>query len=262
VLMRGKPQLWDSVARTDAQEIDANIDTDESFARGRVRTTYYSQETTQGAAPFKKSNAPVFVSSDRATFRHREAAAKYEGNARAWQDNNFVRGDVLELDNGERMMIATGAAQSALYNFEREVEAGKKEIVPVFGAAEQIHYFDNNKLVRYTNKVKIRQGTDQIEAAAAEVTLDADYKMTHFVATREVVLTQPQRVGKGQQLEYTAATDEAILTGNLAIIEDREHDTTSQGARLTLHLRDAKITANDEGGTKRVKTVHRIKKRS
>jgi lipopolysaccharide transport protein LptA len=261
VLMRGKPQLWDSVARTDAAEIDANLDTGESFARTRVRTTYYSKETTNGAAPFRKNKAPVFVSSDRATFRHRENAAKYEGNARAWQDDNFVRGDVLELDNGERTMIATGNAQSALYNFEREVEKGKKEIVPVFGAADQIHYFDNDKLVRYTNKVRMRQGTDQIDAASADVTLDADYKMTRFVAQREVVLTQPLRVGKGNQLEYTAATDEAILTGNLATIEDRENDATSKGAKLTLHLRDAKITATDEGGTKRVKTTHRIKKR-
>lgn len=261
-LLRGKPQLWDNVARTDAQEIDAQIETGESLARGRVRTTYYSKETTNGAAPFKKNNAPVFVSSDRATFRHRENAAKYEGNARAWQEDNFVRGDRLELDNGERTMIATGNAQSAIYSFEREVEPGKKEIVPVFGAAEQIHYFDNNRLVRYTNKVKIRQGTDQIDSVKAEAMLDADYKMTRFVAEQEVVLTQPQRTGKGQQLEYTAASDEAVLTGNLATIEDREHDTTSKGARLTLHLRDAKITANDEGGTKRVKTVHRIKKRS
>ena len=261
ILMRGKPQLWDNVARTDAQEIDANIDTGESLARTRVRTTYYSKETTNGAAPFKKSKAPVFVSSDRATFRHRENAAKYEGNARAWQDDNFVRGDVLELDNGERTMIATGNAQSALYNFEREVEKGKKEIVPVFGAADQIHYFDNDKLVRYTSKVKMRQGTDQIDAATADVTLDEEYKMTRFVAQREVVLTQPMRVGKGNQLEYTAATDEAILTGNLATIEDREKDTTSKGAKLTLHLRDARITASDEGGTKRVKTTHRIKKR-
>jgi lipopolysaccharide export system protein LptA len=85
--------------------------------------------------------------------------------------------------------------------------------------------------------------------------------MTRFVAQREVVLTQPLRVGKGNQLEYTAATDEAVLTGNLATIEDREHDATSRGARLTLQLRDAKITATDEGGTKRVKTTHRIKKR-
>ncbi|HEX4947487.1 MAG TPA: LptA/OstA family protein, partial [Blastocatellia bacterium] len=261
VLMRGNPQLWDDVARTDAVEIDANIDTGESLARTRVRTTYYSKETTNGAAPFKKNNAPVFVSSERATFRHRESAAKYEGNARAWQDDNFVRGDVLELDNGERTMIATGNAQSALYNFEREVEKGKKEIVPVFGAADQIHYFDNDKLVRYTNRVKIRQGTDQIDAAAADVTLDADYKMMRFVAQREVVLTQPMRVGKGNQLEYTAATDEAVLTGNLATIEDRENDAMSKGARLTLHLRDAKITATDEGGTRRVKTTHRIKKR-
>ena len=260
VLMRGKPQLRDSVMRTDAQEIDANLDSGESFARTRVRTTYYSQSTTNGAAPFKKSKSPVFVSSDQATFRHRESAAKYEGNARAWQDDNFVRGDILEMDNGEKTMIATGNAQSALYNMEREVEKGKKEIVPVFGAADKIHYFDAQKLVRYTNNVKIRQGTDQIESVKADATLDEDYKMTHFVAEQNVVLTQPQRRGKGEKMDYTAATDEAILTGSLATLEDLERKAMTKSPRLTLHLRDAKITANDEGGTNtRVTTKARIK---
>lgn len=260
VALRMKPQVWDAVARTNAEEIDANIDTGESFARGRVRTTYYSRETTNGAAPFKKSKSPVFLTADRATVRHREAAARYEGNARAWQDDNFVRGDTLELDNNERTMVATGNVQSALYSVEREVEKGQKEIVPVFATSEQMNYFDQNRLVRYTGKVKLKQGTDQIDAATAEATLDDEYKMKSFTAQKNVVLTQPQRRGTGERLDYTAATDTAVLTGNLAQLEDRERDVVTKGATLTLTLHDARIAANDGGGTKRVRTTHRIKR--
>lgn len=260
VALRLKPQVWDNVARTNAEEIDASIESGESVARGRVRTTYYSRETTNGAAPFKKSKSPVFITADRATVRHREAAARYEGNARAWQDDNFVRGDTLELDNNERTMIATGNVQSALYNLEREVEKGSKEVVPVFVTAEQMNYFDQSHLVRYTGRVKLKQGTDQIDAASAEATMDDDYKMKTFVAQQNVVLTQPMKRGTGDKLDYTASTDTAILTGNLAYFEDRERDVTTKGASLTLHLRDARIAASDEGGTKRVRTTHRIKR--
>ena len=119
-----------------------------------------------------------------------------------------------------------------------------------------------NALVSYEGQVKIRQGTDQIDALNADVVLDEDYRMKRFSAKKDVVLTQPTRIGKGDQLEYEAASDEAVLTGNLAMIEDREHEAVSKGARLTLHLRDAKITASDEGGAKRVKTTHRVIKRS
>jgi len=257
VALRGKPIIWDAAARTNADEIDANVETGESFARGQVRTTYYSRETTGGAAPFKKSKAPVFLAADRAVVRHREGAARYEGNARAWQDDNFVRADLIELDQGERVMSASGNVQSALYNVEREVEKGRSEVVPIFVAAEKMNYADATRVVRYDGSVKIKQGTDRIEAATAETMMDEDHKLARLTAVRNVVLTQPSRRGTGDKVEYTASTDTAILTGNLARVEDVERGVT-RGARLTLHLRDAKIEADDEGGTKRVRTTHRI----
>lgn len=260
VALRGKPLLWDANARTNADEIDANLDTGESQARGHVRTTYYSRETTGGAAPFKKGKAPVTIAADRAMVRHREGAARYLGNARAWQDDDFVRGDNLELDKGERTLHAWGNVQSAFYGIEREAEKGKKEIVPVFVSAEKLDYGDAQRTAHYEGKVKIRQGTDQIDAAMADAVMDQDNKLAKMTAAREVVLTQPQRRGTGDLLVYTAADDAAVLTGNLAQVEDREREVTTKGARLTLHLRDARIEADDVSGTKRVKTTHRIQR--
>jgi LPS export ABC transporter protein LptC/lipopolysaccharide transport protein LptA len=260
VALRGKPLLWDTNARTNADEIDTNLDTGESLARGRVRTTYYSRENTGGAAPFKKSKAPVTIASDRAVVRHREGAARYLGNVRAWQDDDFVRAENLELDKGERVMNAWGSVQSAFYGTEREAEKGKKEVTPVFVSAEKLTYTDEQRTVHYEGTVKIRQGTDQIDAAVADAVLDQQNKLSKMTATRDVVLTQPQRRGTGDLLVYTAADDAAVLTGKMAQVEDRERDVTTKGARLTLHLRDARIEADDESGTKRVRTTHRIQR--
>lgn len=260
VALRSKPLLWDTNARTNADEIDANLETGESLARGHVRTTYYSRETTGGAAPFKQSKAPVTIAAERAIVRHREGAARYLGNARAWQEDDFVRAENLELDKGERVLTAWEKVQSAFYGVEREVEKGKKEIVPVFVSAEKLVYTDAQRKTRYEGKVKIRQGSDQIDAAEAEAVMDEQHKLAQMTAAREVVLTQPLRRGTGDLLVYTAAKDAAVLTGNPAQVVDREHDATSKGARLTLHLRDARIEGDDESGAKRVKTTHRIQR--
>jgi LPS export ABC transporter protein LptC/lipopolysaccharide transport protein LptA len=258
VALRGQPLIWDAAARTNAEEIDANLDSGESVARGRVRTTYYSRETTGGAAPFKQDKSPVFIAADRAIVRHDEGAARYEGNARAWQDDNFVRADTIELDKNERALLAAGNVQSALYRVERETDKGRTEVVPIFASAERMTYRDAARVVQYENQVKIKQGTDRIEAAVAEAVLDEEHRLARLTAARNVVLTQPARRGTGDKVEYTAATDTAVLTGNLARLEDREREVVTSGARLTLHLRDAKIEADDEGGTKRVRTTHRI----
>lgn len=259
VALRGKPLLWDSSARTNADEIDANVETNESFLRGKVRTTYYSREKTGGSAPFKKDKAPVTIAAERAQVKHNEGAARYAGNVRAWQDSDFVRADNLELDRGERVMHAWGNAQSAFYDFEREIEKGRKEIVPVFAAADKITYTDDNRTAHYENNVKIRQGTDHIDAAVADAVMDEQHRLVQLTATKDVVMTQPHRRATGEHVVYTAANDTAVLTGNLAMVEDNERAAVTKSAKLTLHLRDARIEANDESGNKkRVKTTHRI----
>ena len=262
VAMRGKPLLWDSSSRANADEIDANVETGESFLRGRVRTTYFSREKTGGAAPFKKDKAPVTIASDKAAVKHNEGAARYTGNVRAWQDNDFIRADNMELDNGEKMLTAWGNAQSAFYDFEREVEKNRKEVVPVFAAADKIVYTDANHTAHYEGTVKIKQGTDQIDAAVADAVMDDQHKLVQLTASNNVVMTQPQRRATGDQVVYTAANDTAILTaaaGKLAMVEDREREAVTKSEKLTLHLRDARIEAGSESGSKkRVKTTHRI----
>ncbi len=261
IAMRGKPLLWDTASRANADEIDTNIDTDESFLRGRVRTTYFSRDTTGGAAPFKDRKAPVTVTSDRATVKHREGAARYVGNVRSWQDEDFVRADNMELDRGERLMNAWGNAQSAFYDFEREVEKGRKEVVPVFAQADRITYHDETRTAHYEGSVKIRQGTDRIDSVTAQVLVDENKRLVQMTASKDVVMTQPNRRATGDQVVYTAATDTAVLTGNLAVVEDREREAITKSSKLTLHLHDARIEANEESGSKkRVKTTHRIQK--
>lgn len=259
VLLRGKPLLWDASSRANADEIDANIETGESFLRGRARSTYYSREKTGGAAPFKKDKAPVTIAADRAVVKHREGAARYTGNVRAWQDSDFIRADNMEIDNGERVLTAWGNAQSAFYDFEREIEKGRKETVPVFATSDRITYTDLNRTAHYEGNVKVRQGTDQIDAAIADAVMDEEHKLVQLTASNNVVMTQPLRRATGDQVIYTAATDIAVLTGNLAMVEDREREAVTKSQKLTLHLRDARIEAGAESGSKkRVKTTHRI----
>lgn len=260
VALRGKPQIWDESSRSDADEIDAGVEDSITRARGRVRTTYYSRETTGDAAPFKKKNAPVFVTSEKAVIRHNEGAARFEGDARMWQDDNFVTAPIIELDRNEKMMQAWDGVESCIYSVEREVEKDKKEIVPVFASAERMDYRDASRTVHYEGKVKIRQGTDRIEAQVANAIMDEKNQLIKMTGERDVVLTQPQKRATGDQIEYQVANQVAVLTGKEVFLDDKERGVTTKGSRLTLNLRDARIQINDESGAKRVRTTHRIQR--
>lgn len=261
VRMRGgEPTVWDSRARTKAIELDSNLRDEVSYSRGKTATTYYSQEQTNGATPFSKVNSPVYVVSDRGEFHHQGGVAIYTGNARAWQDDNFVRADKLTIHVNDKRMEATGGVQSAIYNARRRVE-GASSTVPVFASAESMFYSEAKRLLHYENNVDIRTATDRVTSGVADVYLSRETsEVEKTIAERNVVLTQPNRKGVGDWMQYTTSDEVAVLKGNPARVEDSEKGST-QGGRLTVYVREGRVIADDVKGPQspgRVRSTHKV----
>ena len=261
-LRGGDPTVWDSRGRTKATELDSDLRNQVSYARGKTTTTYYSQEQTNGATPFSKTKSPVYIASERGEFRHESGQAIYYGNARAWQDDNYVRGDKLVLYVNDKRMEATGHVQTAIYNAKKRVE-NTNATVPVFAAADSMFYSDPDRTIHYEGNVDIKQATDRMTSGVADVYLTKETnEMEKTVAQRDVVLTQPNRKGTGDWVEYTSATEIAVLKGNPARVEDVEQGNT-EGNRLTLSMKEGKVTADDARGPQspgRVRSTHKIRK--
>jgi len=260
-LRGGEPTVWDSRARSKGLEMDSDLKNDISYSRGKTATTYYSQEQTNGATPFTKTKSPVYIVSDRGEFHHNEGVATYTGDARAWQDDNFVRADKLTIQINEKRMTGNGHVQSALYNAKRR-EKGVSTSVPVFATAESMRYSDPDRILHYEGSVDIRQGPDRITSGVADVYLTKENnELDRTIAERNVVMTQPNRKGTGDWMQYTAVDDVAILKGNPARVEDAEQGTI-EGGRLTVNLREGRVVADDTRGPQsggRVRSTHKIK---
>jgi lipopolysaccharide export system protein LptA len=261
-LRGGEPTVWDSRARTKAIELDSDLTNHVSYSRGKTATTYYSKEQTNGAVPFSKVNSPVYIVSERGEFYSDRGLAIYTGNARAWQDDNFVRADKLTIYLNEKKMDAEGRVQSEIYTTRRK-GASPDSTVPVSASADSMSYSDPNRTLHYEGNVDIRQETDRITGSLADVYLFKESsKVEKTVAQRNVVLTQPNRKGTGDWIQYTTADGVAVLTGRPARVEDIEKGST-EGGRLTVNMRDGTVTADDVKGTQspgRVRSVHKVKK--
>ena len=72
----------------------------------RSNQALYSRETTNNATPFKNTRSPVFMTAERADVRNADQVAIYTGDARGWQDDNFVKGDRIELYQDDKHMVA------------------------------------------------------------------------------------------------------------------------------------------------------------
>jgi hypothetical protein len=74
-----------------------------------------------------------------------------------------------------------------------------------------------------------------------------------------VVVTQPGRRGVGDTLAFTNDDGRGVLTGRSARVEDRERGVT-MGAQLTFYSRDDKVFVDNQQGTGRVRSTHRLTK--
>jgi LPS export ABC transporter protein LptC len=261
VRLRGEPLVSDSRARAKANEIDWDTRNEKSFLRGKVSTTYLSQKQTGGATPFGESNSPVFITSDAAEFQHQAETAIYTGNARAWQENNYVRADRLVLQQKQGQLYGEGAVQSLLYDAKRK-ENGKESNVPVYAQSQKIYYFKDKNLLRYETDVDIRQGTDRIVAGVANVYLTDKNEVAQTVAERDVVVTSPNRKAVGDYAQYVAADESIVLRGNPARIDDSESGST-QGAQVTVFLKTNRVineSKTNQTNTGRIRTVYKVKK--
>ena len=262
-LRGGEPVVWDSRARLKAAEIDSDNRNQISYGRGKTATTYYSQEQTGGAAPFRNVKSPVFIASDQAEFRHETGVGIYTGNARAWQDDNFVKADRITLLRDAKRMEAVGSVQSALYNARRREPTGARAVVPVFAISRTMFYSDAERLLHYEGGVDIKQGTERITGEVADVYLTKDgSEVERTVAQRNVVMTQPGKRGTGDWAQYNAAEETMVLAGNPArVIDDAQG--TSESRRLVVYLRDNRVVS--DGGESprsagRVRSTHKVKR--
>jgi LPS export ABC transporter protein LptC len=266
VRMRGgEPLVWDARARIRANELDSDLRNRVTVGRGRTTTTYYNQAQTNGATPFENATSPVFITANAVEFQHDSGVAIYTGQARAWQDDNFVRADRIILRRDQKRMEGEGNVQSALYNARRQTGNAGGEVVPVFATAARMFYSESERLLHYETNVDIRQGTERITGEAADVFMQREANVVErTVAERNVVVTQPGKRGTGDRAEYVAASETVVLTGNPARVEDTAQGM-SESRRLTVFLRENRVVSGGGANagrqnTGRVRSSHRVRR--
>ncbi|HEV7698775.1 MAG TPA: LPS export ABC transporter periplasmic protein LptC [Pyrinomonadaceae bacterium] len=259
-LRGGEPTAWDSRARAKAREIDLDTQNNKSFLRGGVSTTYYSKKQMREAGPFASTDKPVFVTADTAEIDNDAETTLYTGSPRAWQENNYVRGERLAIDQKAGTFRVDGSVQSVLYNAKVR-QRGHDSTQPVYAASTSMSYSRDSRVLQYRKSVDVRQGSDRITSESVDVFMDQNNELSKTIAEQNVVITQPGRRAVGSWAQYTAADDVAVIRGDPATVTDSENGS-STAAQLTFNMRDNKVVT--EGRTKqnttgRTRSVYKVK---
>jgi len=259
-LRDGEPTAWDSRARLKATEIDWDTRAQRSILRKNIRATYYSPETTSGSVPFGGAGRPVFITSDNAEIDHRSKTATFSGNARGWQEHNYISANRLTINENDGRFDADGAVESLLYDVSR-TENGRVSKLPVSVSASKMTYFRDGRRLRYETNVNVRQGNDRITAQKADIFLTAKNEIERAEFDGSVNITQPGRRATADFASYNAANEFVILRGQPARVFDAEQGS-SEGGEIEVDLRSKRVV--NQGGSSetpggRTRSVYKMK---
>jgi lipopolysaccharide export system protein LptA len=234
---------------------------------------------------------PAHVISAEAQLRHAGGGATgeatFSGQARLWQQGNSVAAPVIVLDRERQTLMArttnaaapvlavlvsaTGAAPGSAPKSASGKDVGQEQgkanqpsVIRVRGG--DLKYSDvERKAVMHAGvlgTVVTETGTATSTSNEVEVTLlpagkaadSGQAQVDHMTARGHVVLTSEGRRGTGEQLVYTSATGEYVLSGTAAVpprMSDPARGTVT-GEALIFHSRDDSVSV--EGGGKKTKT--------
>lgn len=189
---------------------------------------------------------PVFVNSDELVMRQAQKIALFTGNVKAWQDNNTVLANEMQVQGNGENVTARGNVRSLLYNTSSEVRK-----VPLQSFSEQLIARRNDRRVELLGKVTLIDETRTLKAEKATLFLDENRKIQRMESETAVTVAEASsgRKGSGDKVVYQVDKKMIYLYGKPAKISDKSGDLA--GEQIVFDLtRDRVNVLSPTGQTK------------
>lgn len=282
--LTGNAHLVQENATVTASTVVLDDRTQDADAVGKV------QATLLGAVASATHPATyTHVLAANAHFTHASNQAEFRGTdaqpAKMWQEASQVQAAMLLMDNVKKTFVAHGATPSSLIH---AVFAGTSTTSPnaapqkpsqranyVRVAAAKLDYSDVRREAVFSGPqgvtmeadagtIRAQRAVAYLAPAGPKTTIAVPNStpfsgsLDHIVITGDVLLDQPGRHGTGEQLVYTAATGDSVLTGTPAklpkIVDAQQGSIT--GASLLFGDAGSTIIVSGETGPSKPTRVH------
>jgi lipopolysaccharide export system protein LptA len=243
---------------TTARTMRLNRATGDAFAEGDVKSTYSDLKPQPGGA-LLASSAPIHVTARNMTAHRTPAIALYTGDARLWQDANIVEAPSIQFDRDHRSVVAQESPGHRVSTVL--VQTGKDgKTTPLTITSARLTYTDNERKAHFEGGVRAEGADVTITCRQAEIFLQSrsqttqdqgsagPSKLDHMVAQGQVVVAQPSRRATGDQLVYTAASDQFVMTGGPPSIFDAERGKIT-GVSLTFFRHDDRVLVEGDSSS-------------
>jgi lipopolysaccharide export system protein LptA len=287
------PRVEDGGLELTANKVDVSQQSGDAFAHGNVKATWIGQDATAGQSAGQGNvslggQGPAHVIAEEAQLHQSAGEATFRGHARLWQQANSVAGPLIVLDRQKQTLVvrttdsadpvkavllsvsATPGKAAAQPSGQNGGNAAGKPATPsvIRVRGGDLWYSDvERRAVMYggvLGAVVAETGTATSTSNEVELQLTpagnrdsnngGQAQVDRMTAMGRVMLTSQGRRGTGEQLVYSGATGDYVLTGTASApprMSDPERGSVS-GEALIFHSRDDSVSI--EGGGRETTT--------
>ena len=283
------PRIVNGALELTADKVDVSEQSGDAFAHNNVKATWSggapgsspSQKTAPGATAFG-GNEPAHVIANEAQLNQATEEAVFRGRARLWQQANSVAAPEIVLDQRQQTLTARtadrndpvlavllSAGAASVSSAQPHNGASPKPSAPTvmrvrggdltYSDAERHAIMHSGVLGAVTAQTADATSTSdavdlRLAPAATRDSGASQPQVDRMTATGHVVLTSEGRRGTGEQLVYSGATGDYVLTGTAStpprMTDPAQGSVTGQA--LIFHSRDDSVSI--EGGGRQTRT--------
>jgi lipopolysaccharide export system protein LptA len=278
------PRVEDGALQLTADKVDVSRASGNAFAHGNVKASWSDAAAGNNGREARPAGSqggvalggqgPAHVIAAEAELHQVTGEATFRGQARLWQQANSIAAPVIVLDRERQLLVArttdraepvrvvlvTAAVPEAGNAGKQAGNSSQPAVIRVRGGDFRYSDVERKALMRsgILGSVVAETSTANSSSDQVEVTLlpagkaaQGQAQVDHMTARGHVVLTSEGRRGTGEQLVFTSATNEYVLTGTattLPKMTDPARGTVS-GEALIFHGRDDSVSV-EGGGSK------------
>jgi lipopolysaccharide export system protein LptA len=274
------PRVDDGALQMTATKMDLSRASGDAFAHGNVKASWMNTNSrepgsSEGSVALG-GQGPAHVVAAEAQLQQATGEAIFTGHARLWQQADSVAAPMIVLDRTRQALTARTASRAepvlavlvSAGGAKPGLNAGQGNqptVIRVRGGELRYSDVERRATMRagVLGNVVAETGTatstsDEVEVVLLPAgktggqTTPGQAQVDHLTARGHVVLTSEGRRGTGEQLVYTGATGEYVLTGTASTLPKMTDPVrgTVTGEALIFRGRDDSVTVESSGGRK------------
>ena len=250
------PRMSDERMTVDARALTLALETRKLVAENTVRTSLQpskgegrsnggkgkgkQSEPTSKLPSLLKSDEPVFVNSNRMEYDGTSIAV-YTGDARLFQGQTTVVGEIITLDDKAGNLTARGKVRTVMFFDDVDPKTKEKKSTQTTGTADHLVYEDAKRLATYLTgpsaHAHIVGPQGDVTAETIQLFLkEKANELERAEADGKVDVKEGERRSRGDHLTYTSADELYVMRGNPLEVDRQAPGECSRTLGVTLRF--------------------------